>query len=344
MLHFLQVVILDELSLSNDDIKKMKAGETTELEKTLAWLAGNTAMTLAALSSSSLLDRETSDALSQTEFDYMIARTGFAAARLHNIMRSSQNIAAATSTASVNAAQTYYNLQETISPGSSSTVPGNRPMAWLYKHTYGSPDYAKLAGFVTQHLRTVDTEQLKCVVLTSFNISPRQLSSEISRMQNNTPVKCYDAGVEMFDIDGIPKYREGGTGDGGEAELTAWLSAKGGVLVTSKMQFRGAEADSVIFITRAWGDNSRSRRRSPVTRAIAGLLMITSDKWLSVKKMRRDWEVEIVEEGVRESGSETEDSETEDSETENKDSETEDKDCETEDKDSETEDKDSETE
>ena len=45
-----------------------------------------------------------------------------------------------------------------------------------------------------------------------------------------------------------------------------------------------------------------------MTRAVAGLLMITSDDYLSVKKMERDWEMKIVEEGAGESGSETEDS------------------------------------
>ena len=303
MFSFSQVVIIDELSINEDDARKMNAGKTSELEETLAWLADNTAMTPAALSSSSLLDRYTDDvdAVSQTELDEMIARTGFEAARLHNIMRSSKNIAEATSPASYNAAHTYssYNnkIKKTISPGSSSTVPGTRPMAWVYKDTY-DPDYTKLAGFVTQHLRTVDTERIKCVVLTDHKISPRQLCFEMRRMLN-TPVRCFDAGVEMFHGYGTPQYREGSAGDGGEEELTAWLSAEAGVLVTSEKQFRGAECDSVIFVTRSWGGSVSSSRRSPVTRAVAGLLMITCDSVLSVQGLRRDWEVTILEKGVR---------------------------------------------
>ena len=39
MLRFLKVMIMDELSL-NDDMMKMKAGETSELEETLTYLAG----------------------------------------------------------------------------------------------------------------------------------------------------------------------------------------------------------------------------------------------------------------------------------------------------------------
>ena len=104
----------------------------------------------------------------------------------------------------------------------------------------------------------------------------------------------------MFNIDGTPKYREGGAGDGGEAELTAWLRAEGGVLVTSEEQFRGAEADSVIFVTRDWAGFRMRGRRSPVTRAVAGLLGITSDLDLNVPGVRRHWEVTILEEGVNE--------------------------------------------
>ena len=166
------MVILDELSIKNGHKKKIKAGETSELEDTLTWLRHNTAMTLAALSSASLLDKDTYDeasAISQTELDEMVARTKFGAVSLNHIMRSSHKIAAATSTASVSAVQMQsmgsFKMQEIITPGSSSsTVPGIRPRAWVYKST-SDVNYSKLAGFVSRHLRTMDTERLKCVVL-----------------------------------------------------------------------------------------------------------------------------------------------------------------------------------
>ena len=310
--YYSQVVILDELSLSYDDIKKIKAGQTSEMEETLAWLADNTAMTLAALSSTSLLDRVTdAAAVTETELNEMIKRTGFEAVCLKHIMRSSQNIAVATSPASVSQAWTVsaYKIQESIFHGTSSTVPGARPRALIHKYNPGDLDHSKLARFVTQHLRTVDTERLKCVVLTDWEISPRQLSEEL-RQRGIMPVRCYDGGVERFDIyDGRPKYREGGAGDGGEAELTEWLRAEAGVLVTHQDQFRGAESDTVIFVTTDWAGYYSRRRRSPLTRAVAGLMLVTDDKWLSVQELRRDWDVEIVEEGAGESDSETEDSE-----------------------------------
>ena len=96
----------------------------------------------------------------------------------------------------------------------------------MYKDTRGDVDYNKLAGFVTQHLRTVDTEQIKCVVLTGDGISARMLYSKI-----NTPVSFYDGGVEMFNSGDIPEYRVDRASDGGEEELTAWLRAEAGVLV-----------------------------------------------------------------------------------------------------------------
>ena len=292
MLSFPKVVIIDELSINEDNRSRIMSGVTSELEETLAWLADNTAMTLAALSSTSLLDTDTA-AVSQTALDAMIARTGFVKSiRLEFIMRSSQKIAAATSPASVNLAydaDSNYRIQEKISPGSSSTVPGTRPRALVYEDTPDSPDvnYTKLAGFVTQHLRTVDIEQIKCVVLTGLGISARMLSTEIGR---NTPVSLFDGGVETFDYHDTPKYAEVRASDLGEAELTEWLEAEAGVLVTHEMQFRGAECDSVIYITGDWGGHSSISRRSPVTRAVAGLLLITSDFGLSVPELRRNWD------------------------------------------------------
>ena len=132
----LQVLVIDELNISDDDKKKIERGETSEIEETLTWLADNTAMTLAALSSTAILDNDVSEfALSQTGLDEMIKRTGYKAVTLPNIMRSSANIAKATSPESYNkiTSDTSYKIQETITAGSSSTVPGRRPLAMLYR-------------------------------------------------------------------------------------------------------------------------------------------------------------------------------------------------------------------
>ena len=98
----------------------------------------NIAMTLAALSSAPLLDRDKGAAVSKTELHEIIKRTGFEAVSLEHIMRSSWNTAVATSPESVNQIQSViaYKISDSISPapGFSSTVPGARPRAIVYRY------------------------------------------------------------------------------------------------------------------------------------------------------------------------------------------------------------------
>ena len=53
------MVVIDELSISDGDMEEIQnsGGENSEIKRILEWLSVNTEMTLAALSSSSLLDR-----------------------------------------------------------------------------------------------------------------------------------------------------------------------------------------------------------------------------------------------------------------------------------------------
>ena len=64
LIHFnwicIQVLVVDELSIPCYDMEKGMDGET---EATLAWLADNTAMTLASVSSSSVLDRNSREVI-----------------------------------------------------------------------------------------------------------------------------------------------------------------------------------------------------------------------------------------------------------------------------------------
>ena len=295
-------MVIDELGIFADDMNRIEDGKTSEVEETLAWLADNTAMTLAALSSTSLLDKVRDEAaVSQTKLDMMIARTRFKTMRLNHIMRSCHNIAAATLTDSVNETQTYGPIiQEAMSPGSSSsTVPGTRPKALLYKwtgdvhQTFIKVDHRPLAGFVLQHLRTLPTG-FKVVVLCDREISARQLSDLLRR--EHMPIACYHGGVERFYGD-TPHYRKDGANDGGEAELSKWLEAPRGILVTHEPQFRGCEADAVICVSKDWAIK-RGCRRSPVTRAVAHLCLITSDWGINVPEMKKNWELETLEEGV----------------------------------------------
>ena len=294
---------MDELSISCDDMQKIEDGE---IKATLTWLAQNTAMTLASLSSTSILDRNSREVagVSQSALDVLTKETRFEAVNLNHIMRSSQNIAEATSPGSVNLTRPdSYQIKSTISPGTSSTVPGTRPKAMIYKFSklYKTPtgvDYIKLSEFVSKHLATLPPS-LKVVVLCDMVISARQLSNEL---QKNTPVTCYHGGVELFSYgDGTPEYRDRDKADdGGEAELHKWLDAKEGVLVTHEQQFRGCEADAVIFVTRHWdGYNGSGSSRHPVTRAVAHLCLITSETNLTISNMDKHWEVEILDEELR---------------------------------------------
>ena len=100
------MVVIDELSISDGDMEEIQnnGGENSEIKKILEWLSVNTKMTLAALSSSSLLDRRekrNKDNKDNKEIDFEWL-PGFQTVNLKNIMRSSQKIAEATSVESLN--------------------------------------------------------------------------------------------------------------------------------------------------------------------------------------------------------------------------------------------------
>ena len=284
------MLVVDELSISDDDKKKIERGETSEIEETLTWLADITAMTLAALSSTALLDDIRESALSQTGLDEMIKRTGYKAVTLPNIMRSCANIAKAASPESINKIVTNSSvkIKETITAGSSSTVPGRRPLAMVYRDT--GNDYTKQAKFVSQHLKTLPTD-IKVAVLCDREISVKRLTGLLRR--EITTVACYDGGVEEFKYGGAHEYREERGEDGGLAELTQWLRDDSGILVTHERQYRGCEADAVILMTEVWASGySGANRRSGVTRGVAHSALVTSDEY--IWEMREHgWDVEV---------------------------------------------------
>ena len=109
-------------------------------------------------------------------------------------------------------------IQKTINPGSSSTVPGARPRALVYKHT-NNVNYEKLADFVRTHLSSLASDNIKIAVLCDWGISAIRLKTKLKDMDSQS-VSFYDGGVQMFDQDGSPVYREDTAEDRGEAELT----------------------------------------------------------------------------------------------------------------------------
>ncbi len=294
-------MVIDELAISDEDIKRMKADETSEMEEILTWLRRNTAMTLAALSSTSLLDRQIRNDgtnISRTKLEKMMTRTEYEAVNLKHIMRSSSKIAVAASPESVKEmVTTVKTLQETIEPGSSSTVPGRRPRALVYKHT-DNVDYDKLADFVRKLLSKMTSANIKIAVLCDLSISARKLSDKVKN-EVLMPVSCYDGGVEMFEKDGSPMYRENTADDRGDTELTEWLEDKCNILLTHTQQFRGCESDAVILVTHTWYMFTKVQaRRSGITRGVASMVLFISDSGLKIREMRKHWDVEILEEGA----------------------------------------------
>ena len=132
----------------------------------------------------------------------MMRKTEYEVVNLKHIMRSSSKIAEAANPESIKKMVAGNMIQETIKPGSSSTVPGSRPRALVYKHTE-NVDYDKLADFVRKHLNTMASANIKITVLCDLSISARNLSDKVKN--KDMTVICYDGGVEMFKNDGSPR-------------------------------------------------------------------------------------------------------------------------------------------
>ena len=191
----------------------------------------------------------------------MIRKTEYKKVNLKHIMRSSSKIAEAANPKSLE--KNFRNLiQERIEPGSSSTVPGTRPRALVYKYTdnyknYETVNYEKLATFLRTYLRTQISAHIKITVLCDLGISARRLGEKVKN--DDMPVSCYDGGVETFNLDGSPMYRGDTADERGEAELTEYLEDKCSILLTHSQQFSGCESDAVILVTRDWGVSYRGQ-------------------------------------------------------------------------------------
>ena len=101
-----------------------------------------------------------------------------------------------------------------------------------------------------KYLKTLDTDKITVAVLCDWEISVRQLSDQLRTREERWAVSTYDGGVEWFYFSGAPVYREESSEDGGRAELTEWLRAESGILVTHAHQYRGCEVDAVILVSR----------------------------------------------------------------------------------------------
>ena len=264
---------MDELHLTEDDLKMIHRGETPAAVETLGRLRERFRAVWVVTSTSCLLDiRSDSDSVDEVDLGPVMSGAGYHTVLLPYIMRTSRNIAEATSPGSFNS---YYTdsvkVISSIAAGSASTVAGTRPTAILYKLRYDDSDYQEMAGCVSLYLERekINTATRSVAILCDQGISATKLAAALQLPRLYT----YTAGVEWF-YDNRAKYSSEG-GDQDTSSVEAWLE-RGGVLLTHSQQFRGCEADVVIVVAKYWSENTVGMR-SGLTRGVASLCLITDD-------------------------------------------------------------------
>ena len=180
-----------------------------------------------------------------------LSRAGYQPSVLRRVMRNSDNIRAATT---VQAASEYskYRYSKPVSvrgwpESGSSTVPGERPQCRVIKEKEWS--MKAVASAVEQYLATHN----RCVVLCDYYDEVTGLSAALT-----SPHLLYTGQQQQ------------------QGAVERWLEGEGeGVLVTTADLFRGCEAQAVVQVTRC---GRRMLLRTAATRAVAALLLITSDE------------------------------------------------------------------
>ena len=138
-------------------------------------------------------------------------------------------------------------IEELVASGSSSTVPGTRPKAMIYKYTSCSVDYSKLAQYAYEYMKSLYTAEIKIAVLCGPDLSPRKLCDHL-KIKKISPT-LYDAGVEIFNtkINALgrasppvlmPSKRKEKELATQQKDLGKWLQATSGILVTHESMFR----------------------------------------------------------------------------------------------------------
>ena len=183
----------------------------------------------------------------------------------------------------------------------------------IYKYTFSSVDYSKLAQYAYEYIKMLYTAEIKIAVLCGPDLSPRKVCDHLKIKKISSML--YDAGVEIFNtkINALgrasppvlmPSKRKEKELATQQKDLGKWLQATSGILVTHESMFRGCEADVVVWVTRDWQDCNRSG----VTRAVGHVCVITSDDLLNIKALRENWDVNIMEDGINDCSSSDDDS------------------------------------
>ena len=278
-------VVIDELHISSDDKMKINRGEESELSSTLNTLRRCCSKTVIVISSSSLLDQDTSG-MNRDQLNKVISEAEYEIVELNKIMRNSQHITNSVSADSFNSYDRGNWISGTIQDGLSSTVTGSKPTMIIYSDRF---NYKVMADIVIKQLSSARD---KTVILCDLYISLRELKTELIQ-RNITNLKSYDAGIDQFDGNNVPSYY---CDDSDDRELIQWINNNNDILITHAHQFRGCESEQVILVCHAWTSDgyytTNTNRRSPATRAVNTLTIITRNTvYLNTENVKKYFNV-----------------------------------------------------
>ena len=252
-------------------------------------------MILVALSTSTLLEQPQDEVIQSYNFERMLKYSPYRVIRMENIMRNSSSIANAATPEKLRSYMTRYDqYEERITPGTSSTVPGTRPIFIRFnQQTYNlfqDYSYEQYAKGVNKFLskKQVDTNGTQIAII-CHEISPRRLKKYFPKS------KLYDGGVDCFDGVKVAKYYSISEQSLStqKQDVRDWLKS-GGILITNAAQFEGAEADIVILVIENMGSCVLSLR-SYLTRGVADFCIVAAnDRDLSMEAIEKQFDIWYV--------------------------------------------------
>ena len=291
-------MIIDELTLSWDDLEKILKGEESELCRTLQVVEQCSGLACVSVSSSSLLETQAYNGTSAPTVslsalkDHLSQRCpSYSRAELGACMRSSGSIAAAADPAAVKAAYSGRTNTATVAvipPGSRSTDPGPRQLNVTAKWS-DYPDYTTIQLCLAHCLTSLLPSPLPgpVAILCNVGISPREVAGRLSSPQH--PVTLYDGGVRQYDFKGSPSLYPAAERLAQRGELEVWLRGGAAPLVTHNTLFSGMEAATVIYVTRRLGGEPGAR--SGIMRATAGLLLVSDIGGVKEEEVSKNYEI-----------------------------------------------------
>ena len=244
-------VFIDEYLITAADLRTIAQGGTPPSVAALAQLKKRCKLVWVAVTPITISSRD-GEVCDLNTLQAALSSAGYQPSVLPHVMRNSDNIRAATT---VQAVSEYYrdgddNLVSVRGwpESGSSTVPGERPQCRVIKDEEWSME--AVASAVEQYL--VTSSHNRCVVLCSVKYVT-ELSAALT-----SPHLLYTGQQQQ------------------QGAVERWLEGEGeGVLVTDGLLFRGCEAPAVVWVARSWYGGWG---RIATTRAVAALLLITSDE------------------------------------------------------------------